>query len=545
MTTRIPVLSPCWTWPRQRQSSCRGTPRERCTARFSRSARGHALLTRESLRVHTAGASGPIRLRTAVLYFHFLGRIRRQPPQLIDDARVTCFGVSSGHLAGRLLPPSHRHSTAKPAGKEGSVAARARAARPRRSGRRRLPVSMARSGCGADDAEASGSVDEGPSVGASGPSPRTASRRAPSTSSLSLVPPRQASIRSAAAPRASGRSAHRRARSTAATLRIRSNASTAASPTAAVPAGRGDLDQVESVRIVAVGEVAQGGTARSVAAVPGGLENLWPVLGSRDGREAARGRHMECGSAVETLLRPTRTRPARSTPDVVQVAQLPLPSVEGALFLGGPHTPWRWIRGSRPPTAARAGARRRRAPRRRVRPRPPDRPGSGRGRARPGRAVPRRRRAGPARPGPRPSWCPRRRTCAAVPGRPACRTRRGGRGPRGRAPCVTRSRRGCPRRRRGAARSRRADRSDRGRDGRSRERFSTCQSWRGSRSTRVVQCRERFGSRCGERVQRAVAAAPLKQAEQRTAGRYDRIEHGKQPHIRRRRNRDPAHYLAA
>ena len=53
----------------------------------------------------------------------------------------------------------------------------------------------------------------------------------------------------------------------------------------------------------------------------------------------------------------------------------------------------------------------------------------------------------------------------------------------------------------------------------------------------VVQRRERLGARRGERVQRAVAAAPLEQAEQRTAGRYDRIEHGKQPHIKRRRNR--------
>lgn len=53
----------------------------------------------------------------------------------------------------------------------------------------------------------------------------------------------------------------------------------------------------------------------------------------------------------------------------------------------------------------------------------------------------------------------------------------------------------------------------------------------------VVQRRERFGTGRGERVQRAVAATPLKQAEQRTAGRYDRIEHGKQPHIKRRRNR--------
>ena len=48
----------------------------------------------------------------------------------------------------------------------------------------------------------------------------------------------------------------------------------------------------------------------------------------------------------------------------------------------------------------------------------------------------------------------------------------------------------------------------------------------------VVEGRERLGARCGECVQRAVAAAPLQQAEQRAAGRYDRIEHGKQPHIK-------------
>ncbi len=53
----------------------------------------------------------------------------------------------------------------------------------------------------------------------------------------------------------------------------------------------------------------------------------------------------------------------------------------------------------------------------------------------------------------------------------------------------------------------------------------------------MVQGRQRFGARGRERVQRAVTTAALEQAEQRTAGRYDRIEHGKQPHIKRRRNR--------
>ncbi len=53
----------------------------------------------------------------------------------------------------------------------------------------------------------------------------------------------------------------------------------------------------------------------------------------------------------------------------------------------------------------------------------------------------------------------------------------------------------------------------------------------------VVQGRERLGARGRQRVQRAVATAALEQPEQGAAGRYDRIEHGKQPHIKRRRNR--------
>ena len=46
----------------------------------------------------------------------------------------------------------------------------------------------------------------------------------------------------------------------------------------------------------------------------------------------------------------------------------------------------------------------------------------------------------------------------------------------------------------------------------------------------VVEGGERLGARRGERVQRAVAAAPLQQAEQRAARRYDRIEHGEASH---------------
>ncbi|CAM5555823.1 hypothetical protein SBADM41S_03472 [Streptomyces badius] len=48
----------------------------------------------------------------------------------------------------------------------------------------------------------------------------------------------------------------------------------------------------------------------------------------------------------------------------------------------------------------------------------------------------------------------------------------------------------------------------------------------------VVEGREGLGARCGERVERAVAAAPLQQAEQGAARRYERIEHGRKPHIK-------------
>lgn len=48
----------------------------------------------------------------------------------------------------------------------------------------------------------------------------------------------------------------------------------------------------------------------------------------------------------------------------------------------------------------------------------------------------------------------------------------------------------------------------------------------------VVEGGEGLGARCGERVERAVAAAPLQQAEQGAARRYEWIEHGRKPHIK-------------
>lgn len=56
----------------------------------------------------------------------------------------------------------------------------------------------------------------------------------------------------------------------------------------------------------------------------------------------------------------------------------------------------------------------------------------------------------------------------------------------------------------------------------------------------VVEGREGLGTWCGERVERAVAAAPLQQAEQGAARRYERIEHGESLTSSCRRNRDCA-----
>ncbi|GAA3490655.1 hypothetical protein GCM10018987_47380 [Streptomyces cremeus] len=48
----------------------------------------------------------------------------------------------------------------------------------------------------------------------------------------------------------------------------------------------------------------------------------------------------------------------------------------------------------------------------------------------------------------------------------------------------------------------------------------------------MVEGREGFRAGCGERVQRAVTPAPLQEAEQGAARRYDWFEHGKRPHIK-------------
>ncbi|GHH48153.1 hypothetical protein GCM10018773_41540 [Streptomyces candidus] len=48
----------------------------------------------------------------------------------------------------------------------------------------------------------------------------------------------------------------------------------------------------------------------------------------------------------------------------------------------------------------------------------------------------------------------------------------------------------------------------------------------------VVEGRKGFGAGCGERVQRAVTPAPLQEAEQGAARRYDWFKHGEKPHIK-------------
>src|SRR6478752_63616 len=56
----------------------------------------------------------------------------------------------------------------------------------------------------------------------------------------------------------------------------------------------------------------------------------------------------------------------------------------------------------------------------------------------------------------------------------------------------------------------------------------------------VVESREGLGAGGGESVERAVAAAPLQQAEQCAARRYERLEHGESLTSSCRRNRDCA-----
>lgn len=79
----------------------------------------------------------------------------------------------------------------------------------------------------------------------------------------------------------------------------------------------------------------QGGAACAVGAAAGGLDDRGPVLGARDGGEAAGGRHMEGAAAFEPLLGPVEDRldaPARAG---AAGAHLALPAVERALFRGG------------------------------------------------------------------------------------------------------------------------------------------------------------------------------------------------------------------
>lgn len=98
----------------------------------------------------------------------------------------------------------------------------------------------------------------------------------------------------------------------------------------------GGLDEVEDLRVLAVGEVAQGGGAGRVGAAAGGLDEFGAVLGPGDGGEAAGGRGVpELGGVlVESLLGPFQYGADAPTGGGPGGAHLTLPPVEGGLLRG-------------------------------------------------------------------------------------------------------------------------------------------------------------------------------------------------------------------
>ena len=404
MTTRIPVLSSRWTWPRQRGSFRRGTSHERLLHAGRR--RVHALpASRSPDRSHRGRCPGRS------------GCVRRSGPRPPRPGRRRAGGAARrpgrrrSRRAGRRprgwSPRSptgiRRRSRWRRRGRwRRARGPRGRADGTRRSRGRRGAVRVRRRRCRAVRRRRRGSTG----VGASGPSPRTASRRAPRTRSASSAPPRQAStpagggaervgpVDPAAGPVDGGVAAHPLeggdgglgdGRGSRRPRRPRS--------------GRGRRGRRD------VGEVVQGGAAGAVGAAAGGLDDLGPVLGAGDGGEAAGGGDMERGCRVRGPAGPSRRRPGRSSRGGARWG------ASGAA--SGRRSPASWAARTRAPTASRGI----------LGPQPPGpwlegvaygggqfglalrgRPGSGRGRARRGRAGRRRRRAGRARRGPRPSW---------------------------------------------------------------------------------------------------------------------------------------------
>ena len=127
MTTRIPVLSSRRKWPGRLGSSARGTSHERC---LTGSGRGYRTALPRSPWV--TRPLGPGRAGRG-------WRSAPRPPR--PGRRRACAAAprpgrrtSSAYWAATsrvVSSQSHRHSTAKPVAKEGSVAASARAVRPR------------------------------------------------------------------------------------------------------------------------------------------------------------------------------------------------------------------------------------------------------------------------------------------------------------------------------------------------------------------------------------------------------------------------------
>ena len=205
-------------------------PMSVCAARPRRAASGAPWT--DGAPAQTAGASGPILLRTAVWTSASSAgsaASRRSRSTTRASPVSACRAATSRVVSSQ----SQRHSTAKPAG-EGGVGGGQRAGGPAAQvGGGGLPVDVAQDGGGAGDAQAARAVDEGPQArGVGALAPDGLAQRGEDERGVLRARPGRRALRPAAAPRASGRWAQRRARSTAASPHIRSKAATAASATA-------------------------------------------------------------------------------------------------------------------------------------------------------------------------------------------------------------------------------------------------------------------------------------------------------------------------
>ncbi len=103
-------------------------------------------------------------------------------------------------------------------------------------------------------------------------------------------------------------------------------------------AAGGGLDQVEHGRVAGLGEVVEGGAAGAVGAAAGGLQDEVPVVGSRDRGEAAGGGRVQQRTALlQALLGPVEDGWDAPAGARAGGPHLALPAVEGALLARGAH----------------------------------------------------------------------------------------------------------------------------------------------------------------------------------------------------------------